>query len=171
MIIALMRRGFMIANSDLPPEDYIEEMKGMMSSHTDWGRKRFTGFFHGRIFTVTYHSGYEVIYRVTNEKNTTMDFVRKNVTGCEIHYLTTKGQTSIPLILTNFLLFTFLAVLAVVVGGTRTDAFGLGVSVGIVAAILCGLWTAFIEHFTDKGMEGEGILERFTEDPSAPHAD
>ena len=70
--------------SQLTPREYISAMMEQMQGHFDFGQERFTGFFFGKVFSVTYHSGHEWNRRISNQKNTAIGYVRQTQGGSEV---------------------------------------------------------------------------------------
>ncbi len=90
--------------SELSAQRYLFAMKDRMAGHLEFGNERFTGFFFGSFFSVTYHSGYEWNRRISNQKNTAIGFVRKDANGCSVSFICLKGLLAPAQFLRAFLL-------------------------------------------------------------------
>lgn len=155
--------------SSMSPRQYLQAMKDQMQGHFQFGAERYTGFFLGNIFCVTYHSGYEWNRRITSEKNCALGFIRKTEDGCTVHCFRTKGMLCPPQFLLYFLMCTIC--LALVTAGDipflRTypllyPVLGLGIS-AVVAPI-----ESFFESISERSYEGGKILIAFLIDPADP---
>lgn len=149
----------MMLTSKLDKPTYLYELRKSLSSPTDFGIERFTGFVFGSFFCVTHHCSYEWNRRITSEKNTAIGFVTKNSTGTEICCINTKGelrpQFLLPWELFSILILRFLS----------TEA-GLYLSIlGLFAACI----SAIFDSLTEEGKAGHNNLISLLIDPKNPY--
>ncbi len=163
--------------SKLSKRAYIAAMKDRMEGHLDFGKERFTGFFFGPVFSVTYHSGFEWNRRYTSQKNTAIGIVKKGESGCTVSCICLKGALAptqfIPLYL---LIWSMLVVptLWTAMPIPAEDLAVVGKAIGFLAALsfvvvaVSALIGALIESFTEKSIEGGKILRAFLLSPDDP---
>lgn len=159
--------------SPLPPEEYIDAMKEQMGSRWDFGSERFTGFFLGNVFNVTFHSGYEFDRRYNNPKNSALGFVVKREQGCEVRFVRLKGLLNPPTFFLYALICTLILLLVVLSEGLMTPPFGeellycIGIGFGVAA--FAALASAFWEGFSQRSAEGARTLVSFLLNPKDPY--
>lgn len=162
----------MVIQSPLPKNAYLAAMKSNMAGHLDFGSERFTGYFCGNLFSITYHSGYEYDRRYSNPKNSALGYVRKNEDGCEVHFIRLKGILNPP----AYLLISTVMTLALLFQCAMHDfliseaawlCFGLGFGVTAIVAPI----SAFFESvMSERSAEGGRVLLSFLLDPTDPYA-
>lgn len=156
----------MIIYSALSPKEYLSAMKNNMSGHLELGQERFTGFFLGRLFYVTYHSGYEWNRRITNQKNAAMGYVKRTENGCEVRAIRFRGALC-PLIF-----FPALAIILAFCIFTREfysesdNLFRL--IMGVVLTVVSALIGTLIECMTERSEDGLKTLLSMMLDPTDP---
>lgn len=150
--------------SELTPYRYKEEMRSSLSSITDFGLERFTGFVVGSFFMITHHSAYEWNRKVTSEKHSAIGVVSPEGAGSKITCIRMAGAL-------NPISFVFLVVLCQVIllvsGITEiVDSFwtSLLISVGVSFLIACA--SALQDSMTEQGQEGYATLSAFLLNPS-----
>ena len=148
--------------STLPCGIYLYEMKQQMSSFTDFGMERLTGFILGRVFSVTYHSGHEFNRRITNEKHRAIGFVRPCENGTEIFCVRLAGYTN-PLSLLG--LFSFCFLICILRGGFELALMPEMPIANVAITLICALVSAFTCSITERGQEGSKTLTAFLIDP------
>ena len=149
----------MVFHSELTKKAYLSAMKGNMSGHFEFGSERFTGFFIGNLFYVTYHSGYEWNRRITNQKNAAMGFVKKVEDGCDVHFLRFKGMFC-PLVFLPMYLFMVFAFM-IGIPSPLIDGINLVGNCCIWALVFMAITApiaTLAESLTDASMEGRSIL-------------
>ncbi len=164
----------MRVDSALNPDRYLDAMKERMGGHFEFGRERYTGFFLGKAFSITHHSGAEWNRRITNEKNTAVGFVRETEDGCSVFFIRCKGLLSPPLFLTTFgIMFLILLVGALVQTAVGTITLQVFLKAAGLCAVICfavtlvsALCSAFAESLTQAGQEGRRILNALLLDPT-----
>ena len=149
--------------SSMNKKDYISAMRRRMSGHFELGAERFTGFFIGTCFYVTYHSGFEWNRKITNQKNAAMGFVRSTAEGCEVHYLHFRGLLC-PLVFPQLLLMMFL--FSPLLGG---EDLLYNMKFTITWTIIIAPFMTLIECCTEKSEKGRRILLSFLRDPDDPY--
>lgn len=147
--------------SPLSPKAYLTAMRREMEGHFDLGRDRFTGFFLGPCFYVTYHSGYEWDRRYSNPKNAAMGYVKETEDGCEVWFWRFRGALCplvfFPLLLTMIVLCVFL--------------YGKdSVLLAMISTVIVAPVETLFESFTARSEEGKWTLLSFLKDPSDPYA-
>lgn len=162
----------MVIQSPLPKNTYLAAMKSNMSSHLDFGSERFTGYFLGNLFSVTYHSGYEYDRRYSNPKNSALGYVRKTEDGCEVRFIRLKGILNPP----SYLLVSTVITLALLFqcamrGFLIPEAvwlcFGLGFGVTAIVAPISAFFESVI---SERSAEGNRVLLSLLLDPTDPYA-
>ena len=162
----------MVIHSDLPKNAYLAAMKSQMENHIQFGSERFTGYFWGGLFSVTYHSGYEYDRRYSNPKNSALGYVRKCEDGCRVHFIRLKGILNPPTylfvstVLTLALLFQC-AMRSVLISEVAWLCFALGFGVTAIAAPISAFFESVI---SERSAEGGRVLLSFLLDPSDPYA-
>lgn len=159
-------------HTQLSKKQWLCSMKENMGSFTTFGEERFTGFFFGPVFRVTYHSGYEWNRRITNQKNTAIGFVKKSDTGCEIRYIRTKG------LLYPSGLLMYWGIICAIAGITASlsnpqmagELFLITCAIAFVVMVITAPLTALFEAFTDESEEGRKILLTTMIAPDDPRA-
>ena len=147
--------------SPLTPKEYLSAMKDNMSGHLELGQERFTGFFLGRLFYATYHSGYEWNRRITNQKNAAMGYVKRTNAGCEVRFLRFRGAMC-PLVFLPFLL----CMLAMgIIEGAPNDIMASTIISLVVTVILAPILT-LIESMTIQSEDGQRALLSMLVDPT-----
>ena len=149
--------------SPLSPKEYLKAVKGNMYSHFEFGHERFTGFFLGRIFYVTYHSGWEWGRKITNQKNAALGFVRKTATGCNVHFLGFRGLLCPILFIQTYLLLMLYGL----VTKTLCEMYALNMAVLMLFYAPC---YTFFEFLTAKSLDGRRCLLSMLLDPTDPLA-
>ena len=155
--------------SSMSKKDYMIAMRMKMSDHFEFNVARFTGFFLGSCFYVTYHSGYEWNRKVTNQKNAAMGYVKDTPDGCEVRYIRFAGLLcplqfipfifTAPLVLFLFLLFK---------DGWDPVIFKATYGIMLVMYVLAAPISALLECCTEKSQEGRRLLISFLKDPAEP---
>lgn len=161
--------------SQLPKEEYLKHMKSRMGSFWKWGDERFTGFFLGNFFYVTYHSGYEWNRRITNEKNRAMGFILDRHGSTSVHFIRTRGYGDPFSVISLFLLF-FAVCAAMIWFMNLYDKiyyfheiwlpFALGVS--IFETLLIAVSSVFRDGITERGIWGRYMLMALLHHPEDP---
>ena len=149
--------------SPYTPKEYLANLKFNMSSHFEFGCERFTGFFLGRLFYVTYHSGYEWNRRITNQKNAAMGYVKRTDDGCEVRFVRFRGPLC-PLQFLPFLLIMLACSLFFFSADPLVDA-PTRMIIGLIATVITALITAFIESMTERSEDGRRTLLSMLIDP------
>ena len=148
------------------PKEYLAHMKSNMSGHFEFGCERFTGFFLGRLFYVTYHSGYEFNRRITNQKNAAMGYLKKDADGCSVHFLRFRGALCpaqfLSLLLTLLLLLTLPMLLEV---GWHLQAFLFLCGCAFVLTVITALIGTLMEYLTENSEDGRRTLLSMLIDP------
>ena len=160
--------------SQLSAKAYLHTMRSQMRSHMEFGAERFTGFFLGNVFSVTYHSGYEFDRRYNNPKNSALGFVVKRESGCSVHFIRLKGALNPPAFLMLSLILTLMLLFSGMANGIPVYApeflllcAGLGFGSMAIAAPI----SALFECFSERSAEGARILLSFLQDPTSPYPD
>ena len=154
--------------SPLSKQAYLRAMRGEMESHLNFNKERFTGFFLGPCFYVTYHSGFEWDRRYNNPKNAAMGFITDTPEGCEVRFWRFKGMLC-PLVFIPALIGVLFFCLFLEDIGTQYDTLiklGIGLTVVLITAPL----EAFFESLTQRSEEGMWTLLSFLKDPENPYA-
>lgn len=157
--------------SSQTPEEYISAMQSQMSEHFAFGQERFTGFFLGRLFSVTYHSGYEWNRRISNQKNTAIGYVKKAEDGCVVRCICLKELMAPTQFLPvyGFLLLILLASMFLH-GIQDLSAFLPLALILLVVLMVCALITAVVGSLTEQGEINRKTIISFLLDPSDPYA-
>ena len=153
-------------SSTLSPKEYIYAIKAQMSGHMEFGIERFTGFFLGRLFYVTYHSGYEWNRRITNQKNAAIGYIRRTENGSEIRFLRFRGALC-PLVFIPL----YLPILAVLLfmGSQRifsADEFLFAMVAYHIMISISVLISTFVECMTERSEDGRKTLLSMLLDPT-----
>ena len=163
----------MVFHSELSKTEYLAAMKDNMSSHFAFGFERFTGFFIGNFFYITYHSGYEWNQKITNQKNTAVGFVKNapaGENGCDIHFFQFKGMLCPLVFLPTFLaLLGFLWIALLPTGDMTGELFLTGFIVALATMVLVAPIHTLIESTTDGSIEGEKALLLCLANPKDPY--
>ncbi len=162
--------------SPLSPAQYIDAMKEQMGSHMDFANERFTGFFLGRVFDVTFHSGYEYDRRFNFPMNSALGYVVKKEHGCEVRFIRLKGFLNPPHFLFMAVLCFILCLLLYFADGLLYDPFDIrtillqcaGIGFGVVAVV--ALMSAIFESTSHRSAEGGRFLLSFLLNPTDPYA-
>ena len=160
----------MIFQSDLPKNAYLAAMKAQMEGHFQFGAERFTGFFLGNCFYVTYHSGWEYNRCITNQKNAAIGYVKRTDDGCEVHFRRFRGllcplQFLFLLVFFEFaLVFSFLAQ-----GHWATESLLLALGIGLVAVTIAAPISTLAESLTEGSEDGRRTLLSFLMNPMDPY--
>ena len=156
----------MVIKSHYNPKEYLAHMKSNMSGHFEFGCERFTGFFLGRLFYVTYHSGYEFNRRITNQKNAAMGYVKQTEAGCEVRFLRFRGALCpaqfLSLLLTLLLLFAIPMLLEV---GWHSQAFLFLCGCAFVLTAITAPIATLMECLTENSEDGRRTLLSMLIDP------
>ncbi len=151
--------------SKYTPDAYISALKFYMESPLKLGRPRFTGLFLGRVFYVTYHSGFQHGSKYTNEKNTALAIVRKKENGCSVSCVHFAGLMA-PLQSMGFFLTLFICICAVYIG--REWPVGVFALRCLSVTAVCACFSCILDSITDTGREGRRILDAYLMDPANP---
>lgn len=161
--------------SELPKEEYLKQVKSRMDSFWKWGDERFTGFFLGNFFYVTYHSGYEWNRRVTNEKNRAMGFIDDRCGGTVVRFWRTRGYADPFSILSMFLLcFVGVSVMFWFMGISDGHRYfydlmlPLALGVSVTETLLSALITSWKHGITERGIWGRYMLMSLLHHPEDP---
>lgn len=155
----------MIICSALSPKEYLSAVKSNMSSSLELGQERFTGFFLGRLFYVTYHSGYEYDRRLNNPKNAALGYVKETSTGCDVRFLTFRGAMC-PLVFLPLLLCMLAC--SIVIGAP--DNIQMSSIIALIVTVLYAPIEALIEFMNERAEEGHKTLLSMLIDPTDPYA-
>jgi hypothetical protein len=157
--------------SSLSSREYLTAMKGNMSGHLEFGAERFTGFFVGKFFYVTYHSGYEWNRRYTNQKNAAMGYIKQTECGCEVRFLRFRGVMCplvflqlLVMILIPFLLLSFTYSIEI------TKELLMRIAGTLVLILILLPISTFIEACTERSQDGLKTLLSMLLDPTDPLA-
>lgn len=149
-------------------------LRRQMSAHSDFGGKRFTGFFAGRFFYVTHHAGYEWNRRYTNQKNAAMGYVKQVENGCEVRFLRFRGAMC-PLVWAPLFLLFYAIETAIFLYVGMWELYGIGallIPLGILVAIFAFALPleTFFESLTEESEQGRQLLLSLLYDPRDPTA-
>lgn len=149
-------------------------LRRQMSAHSDFGGKRFTGFFAGRFFYVTHHAGYEWNRRYTNQKNAAMGYVKQGENGCEVRFLRFRGAMC-PLVWAPLFLLFYAIFAAIFLYVGMWELYGIGallIPLGILVAIFAFALPleTFFESLTEESEQGRQLLLSLLYDPRDPTA-
>lgn len=164
----------MKVNSAYTPKEYIHHMRCHMSAHTEFGTERFTGFFAGRFFYVTRHSGFEWNRKITNQKNAALGYVKQAATGSEVRFIRFRGAFC-PMVFLPLFLFFYVAYVVMFLYIGLQEFYGIGsillISLGLTAPVFAIYlpFETFMESLTEKSEEGHRILLSFLKDPADPY--
>lgn len=155
--------------STLSQKAYLSALKNRMGNRFSFGEERFTGYFLGPLFSVTYHSGREWNRRITNEKNSAIGFVRKTEQGCEVRCIRTKGLLYPSGFLMTFALYVLVLLISFLGDSFREwEAVPMLLAAGLVMTVIVTVFEAFFESFTEQSYVGAKILHATLIDPSDP---
>ena len=151
--------------SPYTPKEYLANLRFNMSSHFEFGCERFTGFFLGRLFYVTYHSGYEWNRRITNQKNAAMGYVKRTDDGCEVRFMRFRGGFC-PLVFLPTYLFLLICILFFHSENMYSpdDFKFVLIASHVIIAITVSVST-FIESLTTRSEDGRRTLLSMLIDP------
>ena len=155
----------MTIKSHYSPKEYLVHMKSNMSGHFEFGCERFTGFFLGRLFYVTYHSGYEFNRRITNQKNAAMGYVKQTEAGCEVRFLRFRGGFCPLVFLPAYLLFLGCVLLLHAENMYSPDDFKFVLIASHVIIAISVAVSTFIESLTTGSEDGRRTLLSMLIDP------
>jgi len=160
----------MIFQSNLPKSAYLAATKGQMEGHLQFGAERFTGFFVGNCFYVTYHSGWEYNRRITNQKNAAMGYVKRTDEGCEVHFRRFRGLLC-PMQFFPLLIFFELALIFGTLVRQRwtSGALLLSLGIGLAAVTVTALISTAAECCTEGSEDGRRTLLSFLMNPMDPY--
>lgn len=163
----------MVFHSELSKTEYLAALKENMSSHFAFGFERFTGFFIGNFFYVTYHSGYEWNQKITNQKNAAMGFVQDapaGETGCDVHFLRFKGLLCPLVFLPIWFLFIGVILMQMLAHQVwSAEVFWTCTGIALALMVVCAPISTLFESITDGSIEGGRILLSFLADPTDPY--
>ena len=161
----------MVIQSPLPKNAYLAAMKGQMEGHFEFGVERYTGFFLGKFFYVTHHTGYDLGQRYSNLKNAAIGYVNKNDNGCEVHFIRFRGLCC-PLVFLSVWIVMGLALSFGILFRTQGDMKALSIvwALAFGATLLGALISTPIESLTYAGEEGRRCLLSLLFDPTDPYA-
>ncbi len=155
----------------LSAKQYIRCFRQQMGSFSSFGEERFTGFFVGCFFSVTYHSGWEWNRKFTNEKNRAIGYVKDTAEGTEVRFLRLYGYSN-PLSLVTLFLIGFFAGLLTLSGadssGDMTPKLLIGALCGVCVMVFSALESAIVAYVTERGMYGGNILMAYLNNPADP---
>ncbi len=151
------------------PDTYLSALKQNMESHIDIS-ERFTGFFLGRCFTVTHHSGHEWNRRISNVKNTALGFVKETDEGCVVKFVRLKGFLAPTQFLKLLVVALFLNLFIPLADGATVDLFPFFPLVGIGLSLVLAPLETLMECMTEESWEGEKALLSLMMDPMDPYA-
>ena len=152
-------------HSNLSKKEYLHAMKDYMSGHFDFGTERFTGFFLGSLFYVTYHSGMEWNRRITNQKNAAIGIVKDTTDGCSVYFLRFKGLFC-PL---HFLSLLLIMLLICPFAGGHEIELSIKLQIAILATVIYSPIYTVIESLTQRSEDGRRALLSLLIDPSDPY--
>jgi len=157
--------------SQMTPDEYISAMQEQMQGHFDFGQERFTGFIFGKVFSVTYHSGYEWNRRISNQKNTALGYVRKTADGSEVRCVCLRALMAPTQFLLDYCLLLLLSLFSIFFTGVGYfSLLGLFALIALAMLLVAAPISALVESFTDEGEAGKRTLVSFLLDPSDPYA-
>ncbi len=145
---------------------YLYHMRENMSGHMELGAERFTGFFLGSWFYVTYHSGYEWNRRYTNQKNAAMGYVKDTEGGCEVHFSRFRGTLCPMQFLSLVLVCEVFFLLQMLFSQVFLPQF---LWMPLALAAVCAPISTLFESMTEKSEEGCRTLLSFLMDPEDPY--
>ena len=154
----------MILNSDISPEDYREAVRSKLENYRFPWDERFTGHFIGPVFYVVHHCARKWNRRISGETNNAIGFLKKTDTGCQVHFVKTKGILNPP----QFLMFCLIDVIMFSALQTTPAVKSLGF--WLFSALFlgfCVLYSAIVCTLTDNGEYGEDALLSLLENPTA----
>lgn len=157
--------------SQLTPREYISAMMEQMQGHFDFGQERFTGFFLGRFFSVTYHTGYEWNRRISNQKDTAIGYVHKTESGCEVRCVCLRALMAPTQFLPIYISLLLLLLAAMFLNGIwNLSAFLLAALVGLGVLLIAAPISAVITSCTEDGETARKTIISFLLNPSDPYA-
>ena len=151
--------------------EYLSAMQEQMSEHFAFWQERFTGFFLGRFFSVTYHSGHEFNRRITNQKDTAIGYVKKTADGCEVRCIRLKAMMAPTHCIPRYCVMRGLFLAAMFLHGIWDFTMFLQmalITLGILLVI--APISAVVESCTEQGEVGRRTIISFLLDPSDPYA-
>lgn len=158
-------------STKLSAEQYIRSFRQQMGAFSSFGEEHFTGFFIGRFFSVTYHSGWEWNRKFTNEKNRAIGYVRDTAVGTEVRFLRFYGYSN-PLSLISIFLFGFFVGLLALSGAEYHAEMNpkllLGALFGACVMVFSALESAIAAYVTERGIYGGNILMAYLNNPADP---
>ena len=155
----------------LSKKQWLSSMKENLGSFTTFGEERFTGFFFGSVFRVTYHSGYEWNRKISNQKNTAIGYVKDTDQGCQIRFLYTRGLLYPSAFLLYWGILTVLGLISAVGRGVLSiHALLITAAITFGTMVITAPLSALIESFTDESEEGRKILLTTMIAPDDPRA-
>ncbi len=153
-------------SSSAPPKAYLSALKERMGGHMELGQERFTGFFLGRFFTVTHHSGYEWNRRITNVKNTAIGYVKQTGHGSQAHYIHLRAMLAPTQFWFYFLMLWIPMGLMSLIGGL--EAFWIMTLVLLVSMLVAAPMSALMECMVEESEDGRRRLKALLLDPADP---
>jgi len=153
--------------STLTPKEYISAMKEHMEGHFAFGQERFTGFFLGHCFYVTYHSGFDWQYKYNNQKNAAMGYVRKTEEGCEVRCMRFQAFMCPLVFIYVLLLFVGLCVFS---SELKNLDLWLRIVIGFGISIVVAPIATLFESISDRSNEGRKAVYSLLLDPTDPFA-
>ena len=153
------------------PVEYMSAMRDLMDSHFAFGQERFTGFFLGRLFSVTYHSGHEWNRRINNQKDSAIGYVKKTDDGCEVRCIRLKEMMAPTQFIFTYCLELLICFIASCLYGMWDFTMFLQMSLIMFGLLLViAPITAVIGSCTEQGEINRKTMISFLLDPSDPYA-
>ncbi len=164
-------------DSPLSSKEYLHGIRNHLSSFSDFGMERYTGIIIGRLFWVTYHSGYEWNRKITNEKNRAWGIVKDTKDGCRVYGFRTMGFLDPLMILVIFILYSTVAAACVyfrfaegIWDSQECREFVVTMAVVVaVVTVLVVLCSGFMTSVTERGQIGKFHLLALLHHPDEPY--
>lgn len=145
----------------LPCDVYLNQMRRNLSSFTDFGQERFTGFVIGRFFMIRHHADYEWNRRITSETHSAMGFVMPNTVGTKVVCVRTAGALN-PV---SMLWLYCICLLVTLVRGFLLEATGVAMLIALIVTFVAAVFSAITDSLTEQGEAGSRMLTAFLTDP------
>lgn len=156
----------MVIHSELGSKEYLHALRNRIDNSFSFGETHVSGFVLGKVFSVTYHSGYEYDRRYGNPKNSAIGYVRQTEDGCEARFLHTTGLLYpfgyLFAVLYTIAIYVFYAIINY---APELLSFPLLAGFGLLLPIVIIAIQAFGESFTDRSMDGAATLLCLMQDP------
>ena len=156
----------MYITSPLSPKDYRNAIKGSISNFSNLYSERFTGYFIGKLFSITHHCEHEFGSRNT-PACAAVGYIKESKSGSEMYFVCLRGLFRPLAFFITLCICIFISLLLPDIHPYPFAHIAVGIGIAVLYAGFHTIW----QYGSKRDQESYDALMALMDDPIAPYRD